>query len=145
MMRLSATFTRCEVAAPLAARPAACSGAAGVGMAVSPNTPVAARTSGAACPPPAEAGAFAGCVARVSSSQLIMIQFSGGGYWQASHSSKPGSPGRMVQTAPRTSGSGKTGAAPTAAAVDWPPAVTAFSSPPRPVDFSALVAPRVRR
>ncbi|MNQ88241.1 hypothetical protein D3C85_1034980 [compost metagenome] len=71
--------------------------------------------------------------------------FSGGGYWQASHSSKPGSPGRMVQTAPRTSGSGKTGAAATDEAVDWPLALTAFNSPPRPVDFSALVAPRVRR
>src|SRR5690606_38829003 len=73
MMRLSATFTRCEVALPLAARPAACCGAAGVGRAASPNTPVAGRTSAPGCPPAAGADGWTDCVARLSSSQLIMI------------------------------------------------------------------------
>src|SRR5690606_14834656 len=150
MMRLSATLTRWAAASPLPCRLAACCGAAGVGSAASPNTPVAARAGWAAgaagCPPAAGAGDCAGLTARLSSSQLSMNEFSGGGvdYWQASHSSKPGSPGLMVQTAPRTSGSGKTGAAAAATAVAVP-ALTAFSSPPRPVDFSALVAPSVRR
>src|SRR5690606_7151321 len=93
MMRLSATLTRCA-AASLAARLPACCGAAGVGSAASPNTPVAARVGCAAagCPPAAGAGACAGCTASLSSSQLSMNEFSGGGgdYWQASHSSKPG-------------------------------------------------------
>jgi len=76
-----------------------------------------------------------------------MLEFSGGNYWQASHSSKPGSPGRMVQAAPSISGSGKfcAGAAAEFEAAAGLPLETAFNSPPRPVDFSALVAPSVRR
>jgi len=50
----------------------------------------------------------------------------------------------MVHTAPTISGSGRL--VPDADIPALDDAVgTAFNSPPRPVDFSALVAPRVRR
>src|SRR5690606_25223826 len=69
-----------------------------------------------------------------------------GRYWQASHSSKPSSPGRMVHTAPTVSATGRAIGAAADAAMPVPaPAETAFNSPPRPVDFSALVAPMARR
>jgi hypothetical protein len=52
-------------------------------------------------------------------------------YWQASHSSKPASPGRIVQTGPSASA-----AAAAAAAKVGSPFDTEFKAPPLTVDFS---------
>src|SRR5690606_11390975 len=79
------------------------------------------------------------------SSQFNIIKFPYSVYWQASHSSKPSSPGIMVQTAPTISACGRLAPAMAASAEGSLPLATAFNSPPRPVDFSALVAPLERR
>src|SRR5580692_5050931 len=91
-------------------------------------------------------------------------------YWQASHSSKPGSPGRIMHTGPSASGAASIAAAGAAAAAcrppdeaappptpkpppappappepSPPPEDTAFSAPCATVDFSTCVAAIVRR
>src|SRR5690606_9173775 len=90
MMRLSAMLTRREEAAPAGA-------AAPEASATSSNAPPDWRGAAA----PAGWGAGGAVLADTSSSQdsIDRLRCSAGGYWQASHSSKPGSPGFMVHTA----------------------------------------------